>query len=52
MMVWRDGSQNKNIYYIQTQDVTPNETTQIPKGLITDLVAKSWNAAHFMEEDK
>ena len=37
---------------IQNQDVTPNETTQILKGLLTDLVIKSWNTAHFMEEDK
>jgi len=37
---------------IQNQDVTPNETTQLLKGLLTDLVTKSWNATHFMEESK
>ena len=37
---------------IQNQDVTPNETTQILKGLLTDLVTKSWNATRFMEEGK
>ena len=37
---------------IQNQDVTPNETTQILKGLLTDLLTKSWNATHFMEEDR
>jgi len=37
---------------IQNQDVTPNETTQILKGLLTDLLTKSWNATRFMEEDR
>jgi len=37
---------------IQNQDVTPNETTQLLKGLLTDLVTKSWNATRFMEEGK
>jgi len=37
---------------IQNQDVTPNETTQILKGLITGPVTKSWNATRFMEENK
>jgi len=29
-----------------------NETTQILKGLLTDLLTKSWNARRFMEEDR
>jgi len=37
---------------IQNQNVTPNETTQILKGLLTDLLTKSWNATRFMEEDR
>jgi len=37
---------------IQNQDVTPNETTQILKGLLTDLLTKSWNMMCFMEEDR
>jgi len=37
---------------IQNQDVTPNETTQILTGLLTDQVTKSWNATRFMEEGK
>jgi len=37
---------------IQNQDVTPNETTQILKELLTDLVTKSWNATRLMEEGK
>jgi len=37
---------------IQNQDVTPNETTQLLKGLLTDLVSKSWNATRLMEEGK
>jgi len=37
---------------IQNQDVTPNETTQTLKGLLTDLVTKSWNTTRFMEEGK
>jgi len=37
---------------IQNQDITPNETTQLLKGLLTDLVTKSWNAMRFMEADK
>ena len=34
---------------IGNQDVTPNETTQLLKELITDLIKKSWNATRFME---
>jgi len=37
---------------IQNQNVTPNETTQLLKGLLTELVTKSWNATRFMEEGK
>jgi len=41
---------NKDLY--SNQDVTPNETTQILKELLTDLVTKSWNATRFIEEGK
>jgi len=37
---------------IQNQDITPNETTQILKGPLTDLVTKHWNAMRLMEEGK
>ena len=34
---------------IYNQDVTPNETTQLLKELISDLIKKNWNATRFME---
>jgi len=46
--IWK----SKKKISIQNQDVTPNETTQILKGLLTDLVTKSWKATRFMEEGK
>ena len=35
---------------INNQDVSPNETPQILKELMSDLIKKSWNATRFMEE--
>ena len=35
---------------INNQDVSPNETTQLLKEMISDLVKKSWNATRFMED--
>jgi len=34
---------------INNRDVAPNETREVLKGLLTDLVGKSWNATRFME---
>ncbi len=43
--IWK--SRNKNA--INNQDVAPNETREVMKELISDLVRKSWNATRFME---
>ena len=37
---------------INDQDVTTNETTQLLKNLISDLMRRSWNETRFMEEDR
>ena len=34
---------------IHSLDVTPNETTQLLREMITDLIKKSWNPTRFME---
>jgi len=46
--IWK--SRNKNS--ILNQDVTPNETREVLKGLISDLIRKSWNATRFMEDGR
>jgi hypothetical protein len=43
--IWK--SRNKNT--ISDQDVAQQEATETLKGLLTDLVRKSWNATRFME---
>ena len=35
---------------INNQDVSPNETMQLLKELISDLIKKSWNATRFMAD--
>ena len=32
--------------------MTPNETTQLLKDLITDLIRRSWNETRFMDDDR
>ena len=43
--IWK--SRNKSL--VNEQDVSPNETKESLKEIITDLVRKSWNATRFME---
>jgi hypothetical protein len=44
--IWK--SRNKNT--ISDQDVAQQEATETLKGLLTDLIRKSWNATRFMED--
>ena len=44
--IWK--SRNKST--ILNQDIAPNETRETLKDLIQDLIRKSWNTMHFMEE--
>ena len=37
---------------IKDKDVTPNETAQLLRELITELITKSWNATRFLEEGR
>ena len=43
--IWK--SRNKNS--INNQDVAANETREVLKDLLSDLVRKSWNATRFIE---
>jgi hypothetical protein len=43
--IWK--TRNKSA--IISQDITPSETRETLKGLLSDLVRKSWNATRFME---
>ena len=44
-VIWK--SRNKSL--IDNQEVTPYETAETLKNIITNLVRKSWNATKFME---
>jgi len=46
--IWK--SRNKNA--INNQDVSPNETKQILKDLISSLIRNSWIETRFMEDKK
>ena len=46
--IWKSKIKNS----INNQDVAPNETSGVLKGLITDLITKNWNASYFLESDK
>ena len=43
--IWK--SRNKNS--INNQDVSSNETREVLKDLLQDLIRKSWNATRFLE---
>ena len=43
--IWKSKIKNS----INSQDVAPNETSGVLKGLIADLIIKSWNATRFKE---
>ena len=46
--IWK--SRNKNS--IRNQDAAANETREVLKHLLSDMVRKSWNATHFIEGDR
>ena len=51
MIIWAIWKSRNKITIID-QDVVPNETRETLKGLIRDLIRRSWNATRFLEDGR